>query len=52
MDAGDIYLKEHLETCAKMPHIFLKQHRMSYLNVSREYIYDIIVDEISSQEIG
>ena len=52
MDAGDIYLKEHLETCAKNASYISKTTQNELLECIKEYIHNIIVDEISSQEIG
>ena len=52
MDAGDIYLKEHLETCAKDASYISKTAQNELLECIKEYTHDIIVHEISSQEIG
>ena len=52
MDAGDIYQKEHLETCGKNASYISKTTQNELLECIKEYIHDIIVDEISSQEIG
>ena len=42
MDAGDIYLKEHLETCAKNASYISKATQNDLLECIKEYIHDII----------
>ena len=52
IDAGDTYLKEHLETCAKNASYISKTTQNDLLECIKEYVQDVIVNEISSQEIG
>ena len=52
IDAGDVHLKEHLETCAKNASYISKTTQNELLECIKEYVQDVIVSEISSQEIG
>ena len=52
VDAGDIHLKEHLETCARNASYISKTTQNQLLECIKEYVQDVIVNEICSQEIG
>ena len=52
VDAGDIHLKEHLETCARNASYISKITQNQLLECIKEYVQDVIVNEICSQEIG
>ena len=52
VDARDIHLKEHLETCARNASYISKTTQNQLLECIKEYVQDVIVTEICSQEIG
>ena len=52
VDAGNIHLKEHLEICARNASYISKTTQNQLLECIKEYVQDVIVNEICSQEIG
>ena len=52
IDAGDIALKEHLETASKNASYISKTTQNQLLDCVKEYVEEIIISEIRAQKIG
>ena len=52
IDAGDIALKEHLETASKNASYISKTTQNQLLDCVKEYVEEVIISEIQAQKIG
>ncbi|XP_066274145.1 52 kDa repressor of the inhibitor of the protein kinase-like [Branchiostoma lanceolatum] len=52
VDAGDVALKEHLDTCARNATYVSKTSQNQLLECMKQYILEVIVREIDSQPFG
>ncbi|XP_078679498.1 52 kDa repressor of the inhibitor of the protein kinase-like [Branchiostoma floridae x Branchiostoma belcheri] len=52
VDAGDVALKEHLDTCARNATYVSKTSQNQLLDCMKQFIQETIVHEIDSQEFG
>ena len=52
IDAGDIALKEHLETASKNASYISKTTQNQLLDCVKEYVEEVIISEIRAQKIG